>query len=104
MLLILCFISYILYIYKPDIQLYSVIRLYSVLYINIRLYSVFLLLLPLSCGDELWERIWNQTHLVVLKQGIFGDIETWYLVFYNVTISHDMARSNRWDVSETCAV
>ena len=50
------------------------------------LYIFFLLLL--YSGDEMWECIWNQTHLVVLN--------LCFERLHHVTIPHDMARSNHW--------
>ena len=45
-------------------------------------------LMRLYSGGEVWEGIWNHTHLVVLN---------FYLErLHHVTISHDKARSNRW--------
>ena len=45
-------------------------------------------LFPLYSGSELWEGIWNQTHLVVLNFCLDR--------LYHDTIFHDNARSNRW--------
>ena len=41
--------------------------------------------LSLYSGDEVWEGIWNQTHLMVLNFCLER--------LYHVTIPHDMARS-----------
>ena len=45
-------------------------------------------LLPLYSGGEVWERIWNQTNLVLLNLCLKR--------LHHVTISHDKARSNCW--------
>ena len=45
-------------------------------------------LLPLYSGDEMWEGIWNQTHMVILNFCLKR--------VHHVTISHDKTCSNRW--------
>ena len=45
-------------------------------------------LLPLYCGNDVWENIWNQTHLVVLNFCLER--------LHHITRSHKEARSNHW--------
>ena len=50
--------------------------------------ATLVILLQLYSGDEVWEGIWNQIHLVVLNYCLER--------LYHFIMSHDKARSNRW--------
>ena len=57
---------------------------------NVRFFERKKIYCHLYSGGELWEDIWNQTHLVVFN---FCPKR-----LHHVTISHDKARSNRWSI------